>query len=241
MPEMTRSLIAVAVLGVLVACGGGGDPGPQPLSHHFEDYLIAPVNVGEKQAVFKAQNDYHIAKGEFVTTQTRLDDNATRRAVAENEIKQARLDEDSANSRMKNAEASGDMNRVNAVKSEIRAAEVRRQASEQKVRAVKAERKYLEKHLRYAEEQMYAEEAKFELAKAEVAVAKNIRPKNFQMADYKEQYADRSRRAQRARALADQEKATFLQEKKKLDAMKQDAQRAAGGGSGGSGGGAGGN
>lgn len=231
MPEMTRSLTAVAVLGMLVACGGGGDPGPQPLSHHFDDYLIARVDVAEKQAVFKAQNDYHIAKGEFVTTQTRLDDNATRKDVAENEIKQARLDEDSARSRMKNAETSGDMNRVNAVKAEIRAAEVARQAAEQKVKAVKAERKYLEKLLRYTEEQMYAEEAKYELAKAEVAVAKSIRPKNFQIGDYKNQYADRSRRAQRARALADQEKASFNQEKKKHDAMKQEAQRAGGGGS----------
>jgi hypothetical protein len=220
MLDMTRSLMTVAVLGTLVACGGGGDSRPQPLSHHFDDYLIARVDVGEKQNIFKAQNDYHIAKGEYVTTQTQLDDNATRREVAQNEVSQSKLDEKSANSRMKNAESTGDMNRVNAVKAEIRAAEVARQAAEQKVKAVKAERKYLEKRLRYTEEQMYAEEAKFELAKAEVAVAKGIRPKNFQISEYKNQYADRSRRAQRAKAFVDQEKATFNQEKKKHDALK---------------------
>jgi hypothetical protein len=229
MPETSRSLLLVVSLAVAgAACGGGGDPGPTPLSHHFDDYHIARVPVGERQPVFQAQNDYHIAKGEFVTVQTKLDDNATRLDVAKNELKQAMLDEESAKSKLNNAEKTGDMNRVNTAKAELRAAEMQRRAADQKIAAVKAEKKWLKKQLRYAEENMYAQEARYELAKANVAKAKNIRPKGFELSVYVEQHKERSRRAQRSKALADQAKKKFEEEKRKYEAMKKEASRASG-------------
>lgn len=231
MPESTRSPLWLALLvAAMAACGGSSGPKrPQPLSHHFDEYHIARVPIAERQDVFKAQNDYQIAKGEYMTAQTKLEDNATRTEVAKNELKQALLAEDSAKSKLKNAESTGDMNRVNTAKADQRAAEMARRAADQKLAAVKAEKKWLQKYILYAEEQMYAQEAKFELAKAQVAQQKNIRPKGFAMPPYKEQYDQRSREAQRSKALADQEKAKYLAEKKKYDAMKAEAQRAGGG------------
>ncbi len=230
MPESMRSSYWVALLAAaLAACGGSGPKRPQPLSHHFDEYHIARVPIAERQEVFKAQNDYQIAKGEYMTAQTKLEDNATRAEVAKNELKQALLAEDSAKSKQKNAESTGDMNRVNTAKADLRAAEMARRAADQKVAAVKAEKKWLEKYILYTEEQMYAQEAKFELSKAQVAQQKNIRPKGFAMPPYKEQFDARSREAQRTKALADQEKAKYQVEKKKYDTMKVEAQRAGGG------------
>lgn len=222
--------VALALLATLaLACGGGGDPGPQPLSHHFDDYHIARVPIESRQAVFKAQNDYHIAKGENVTAQTKLDDNATRRDVAKNELEQAILSEKSAQKKLDAAEKTGDMNQVNTRKAELRAAEMARRAADQKIVWVDAERKWLKTYLRYTEENMYAKEARYELAKAEVAKANNIRPKDFNMATYKQQADERSRRAQRSKAISDGEKKNFDAEQRKYAAMKKDAQRATGG------------
>ncbi|HTM19729.1 MAG TPA: hypothetical protein VL172_04455 [Kofleriaceae bacterium] len=221
-----------------IGCGGGGEARPGPLRFHFDEYHIARVPVDERQAAFAAQNEYQIARGEQVKATADIDDNKDKLQVAENERKMAALGEQSAQSKLNSAEKSGDLNRINTAKAEQRAAEMKRRAAEQKITALKAKRDWLKKYELYAEWQMYAKEAQFELAKARVAKEKNIQPRGFRYADYDSQAGERSRQAQRSKAFADQEHQRFLSEKKKYDAMKQDAERAAGGGTGGAGAGA---
>ena len=120
------------------------------------------------------------------------------------------------------------MTRVNTVKGEMRGAELGRRAADQKIEALKAKRNYLKLQLRYTLENMYAMEARFELAKARVAKSKNIQPKNFKVSYYEKQSTERSRSAQKARSLTAKEKGNYEREKKKWQSMKKDADRASG-------------
>jgi membrane-bound lytic murein transglycosylase B len=54
MVTKTRLLFSVSLLALLWACGGGGNPGPKPLSHHFDDMYIARVPMEEKQSIIDA-------------------------------------------------------------------------------------------------------------------------------------------------------------------------------------------
>jgi len=231
---MIQTLIRLripALCALLAACGGGGDPAPGPLHYHFDEYHIARIAMEERQAVFQAQSDYQIARGEQVKADADLEDNRTKIQVAENERKQAELGQQSAKSKLNNAESSGDLNRINTAKAEQRAAEMKYRAADQKVVALKAKTSWLKKWKRYTEENTYAKEASFELAKAQLAKEKSIQPRGFKFGDYQTQAADRSRRAQRSKALADQEQQKFLAEKRKYEGMKKEAERAAGRGS----------
>lgn len=230
MPSTIRNLVSVVALPALLwGCGGGGDPAPGPLTYHFDDMYIARIPIEEKQEVFKTQNDYAVAKSERALAETNFNENATQMDVAKNERKQALLEEKSTQSKIKAAKDSGDMNRVNTAKSEARAAELSRRAADQKIEMLKAQRAHLKKQLRSSLENLYAKEARFELAKARVAKDKNIKPKGFNFKDFESQSQDRSRRAQRYMALSDKEKAKFNNEKKKWEKMKREAERAAGG------------
>lgn len=225
-----RNLVSVLALPALLwGCGGGGDPAPGPLKYHFDDMYIARISIEEKQDVFKAQNDYAVAKSERALAETNFNENATQMDVAKNERKQALLEEKSAQSKVKAAKDSGDMNRVNTAKSELRAAELSRRAADQKIEMLKAQRAYLKKELRTSLEKLYAKEARFELAKARVAKDKNIKPKGFNYKEFETQSQDRSRRAQRYMALSGKDKSKFLKEKKKWEQMKREAEKAGGG------------
>ncbi len=236
MSHALRLLALGSTLTAITACGGGGESRPGPLSHHLDEMHIARIDMAERQAVFQAQNDYQVARGEQAKAIADADDNRTKISVAENERKQAELGEQSAKQKLANAEQSADLNRINNAKGELRIAEMKRRAAEQKVTALKAKRQWLKKWGLYTEENMYAQEAKYELAKARLAREKNIQPRGFRFGDYEAQAGDRSRRAQRSKAFADQEHQKFLSEKKRYEAMKAEAERAAGGtGSGGAG------
>src|SRR5690606_4896849 len=107
-----------------------------------------------------------------------------------------------ARERRRAADSGNDMNAVNAAAAKVRAAEVSRRASEQKIDYYKALIKYLERYRLYTEENMYAHEARYEEAKARVARSENIRPRGFEYQRYQEQRQERSRAAQRAKAIA---------------------------------------
>lgn len=218
-------LFAIGFGALLAACGGGGDPGPTPLAHHFDDMYIAQVPLEEKQAVITTQNDYSVAKMERAKAEADLNDAGVQLDIARNERQQASLDEKSANTRKKAAEDSGDQNRVNTATREVRAAELSRKAADQKVAYLEAHRRYLKKQLRYTEENLYATEAKFEQAKSRLAKAKNIRPKNFDPGVYDRQAEDRARRTQRARQVAADEKAKAETKKKQWQGMVKEAER----------------
>jgi len=204
----------------LLACGGGGDPGPKPLKHHFDDMHIAAVPLGEKQPIIQTQNDYSVAKMEHAKANSDWNESDTKLVVAKNEREQAILAERSASSEKSAADDSSDMTRVNATAVEARRAEMARKAADEKVSWLKAHRAYLKKWVRYTEENMYAKEASYELAKARVAKAKNIKPKGFDFGDYEKQYKDRSERAQRARSVASKEKSHADEKQKKWKSMQ---------------------
>ena len=213
----------------LLGCGGGGDAGPTPLKHHFDDMHIAAVEMGDKQPVMQTQNDYSIAKMEHAKADADYNESGTKLDVAKNERQQALLAEKSAKTEKKAADDSNDMNRVNSSAAEMRRAELARKAADEKVAYLEAQRKYLKKFVRYTEENMYAKEAKFELSKARVAKQKNIKPKGFELSVYERQYKDRSERAQRARAVADRERSKANEKKKKWQSLAGAAEKKTGG------------
>ena len=213
---------------VLSACGGGGPPAPKPLQHHFDDMYIATVAMEEKQGVMDAQQAYAVAKMEKSTADANYAESGTKLDLAKDELKRAKIDQDSAKKKKKAAEESGDMNRVNAASALVRAADLAKQAADQKVTWIKANRNYLKLWVRYSTQEMYHQESKFELAKARLAKAKNIRPKNFTLSTYESQASERSRLAQQDRKVADQEKSRAENEKKKWKSMVSAADKAAG-------------
>lgn len=214
-----------------LGCGGGGESRPRPLSYHFDDVHIAAVPMGEKNDIFQAQNDYSVAKAEYQKAVADFESSGTELDVAKNERQQALLAEKSARQRKKAADSSSDMTRINQAAAELRAAELARKAADEKVSYLKAHRKYLQKWVRYTEEEMYAKEARFELAKARLAHNKNIKPKGFDIKRFENQAKDRSERAQRARAKANSEKAKAEEKRKKWQTMLQAARQAGGGSS----------
>ncbi len=214
-----------------VACGGG-ESRPGPLAHHFDDMYIAQIPLSEKQAVLSAQNEYAAARMGRQTSEAEYNESATELEVAKNERAQAELDKKSEESRRKAAEESGDMNRINAVGLKVRSAALAVQAADKKVAYVEARRSFLRKKLLQAEDEMYAAEAQYELAKARVAQSNDIRPREFVFASYQSQAQERSRQAQRSRAQLQRDQAALEQLRKAWQSSKQAADRARSGGQG---------
>lgn len=221
-------LWATLILYTLTGCGGGGESAPKPLTHHFDDMYIATVPIEEKQRVIEAQQAYAVAKMEKSTAEANYAESGTKLDLAKDELKRAKIDQDSAKKKAKAAEESGDMNRVNSATAAVRAADLAKQAADQKVTWLKAERTYLKRWVRYATEEMYNKEAKFELAKARLAKAKNIRPKGFTVKDYEAQASARSRLAQKEKKLAEQERNKAANEKKKWQSLVKASDKAMG-------------
>lgn len=226
-PSVLRTCLFLLVL--LPACGGG-ESRPGPLQYTLDDMYIAKVPLEEKQGVLQAQNDFAAAKMERATAEAEYSEAATELQVAKNELGQAELDEESAKSRKQAAEESGDMNRVNAAAQELRAAKLAREAAAKKVEYMKAQQTYLKKRLLQAEDEGYAKEARYELTKARLAQANNIRPKGFEMPNFQRQSEERSKHAQRSKALLQRDKAKADTLRREWQTLDREAQRARGGG-----------
>ena len=218
-------IITVLMMMLIVACGGGGDPGPTALSHHIDAMHLAQVPIAEQSAVVQAQADYNTAKMTRAKAQADYGDSGTKLDVAKNQRKQALLEEKSARSKESSANKSGDMNRINLAKREKHATELSRKAADYKVDTIKMDRKHLKKWLRYTEENVYSMEAKFELAKGQLAKDKNIKPRGFNFAVLQQQARDRSKRAQKAKVVADQAKKDADVKRKKWQALEKEAAR----------------
>jgi hypothetical protein len=218
-PFILLTSVAVA------ACGGGGDPGPQPLRYTMDDMYIAQVPIEEKRAVIESQQAHSVAKMEHAKAMADHEDVGTQLDVTKNEQKQAILEEKSAERRLKSAEDSGDMNRVNSAKRELRASELARKAIDEKVAYLKDLRAYYKTLVRATKEEMYHQEARYELAKAQLAKRKNIRPRDFDYAKFEEQQRDRARRSQRAQQEAKQDMAKANEKKKRWKGLEKESER----------------
>lgn len=183
----------------LVGCGGSSESAPQPLKTHFDDMYIAQIPLDQKQAVVQAQNDYSVAKMERAKAEADLSEANAAVEVAKNDRKSAGNTLDSAVTNKKQAESSGDQNRINDAARALRAAELAKKAAEKRVSYLEAYRDWLKKHSVYTEEAMYWREAQYEMAKADVAQKNNISPKSFKFADYPSQESERQKRTQKAK------------------------------------------
>ncbi len=219
----------IAAVGALAACGGAGSAArAKPLQYHFKEHHLSRVPESDKAEMLAARAEHLRAREE---NRKALSDHAhSARAVdaAKREAETAHQQKDAADKRRSDAEDSKDWNLTNRATRDQRVAEVTVRAAEQKVRMLEAHRDWLAEQVKYTLENVYAAEAKYELAKANVARAHDIAPPDFAYQAYVDQYQQRRARAERLKGPADEEKEIWLAEKKEWEAKRRDENEARG-------------
>lgn len=219
---------AITFTAGLAACGGAQDKPPGPLARHFDESFIAQIGMDEKQALIKAQSDFNVAKLEQDKATADEREAKTLLDVARNEMGAARLDEQSATTRKKAADASADQNRIAAAAKEQSGAELARRAAEQRVHYLESYQRWLHVLLRYTQHNFFWREAQMELAEAKLAQAKNIQPAGFRYDDYANQEQDRARKTSDAKAKADAERGKAQDERSKWLSIQGEADKTLG-------------
>ena len=225
---MIRTLSLSVAIAATAACGAAQTPGPRPLRHHLEEKHIAEIDKAEKQEVFSAQSEYNKAKAEKMKVEADLEDVKKKLEQARGEKQSAESSKDSTGSKKDSANESGDNDRMNAAMRDDRVAELMLRAADQRVDALEAKKRWLEKQQRFTDENIYATEAKYELAKAKLARNHNISPPGFALQAYADQYDERSKRAQKAKLIADELRESWQAEEKDYQAKKAEADHARG-------------
>jgi hypothetical protein len=202
MRRLAGSLILSVGL-ALAACGGSSDGPPPPLGRHFEESFIAAIPVDQQTDVIQAQNNYNVAQREKAKAEADIREQKLQLDVAKNEARAAKLDLDSANQREKMAQQSADMNRINEATKEKRGAELARNAADERVKYYNAYGAWLQKLLRYTQENAYWRESQYELAKARLAQKNNIAPAGFNLDNFIQQESQRKGRVDTAKAKAE--------------------------------------
>lgn len=207
-------IFAVAVI-LLIGCGGGsGDSKPKPIKYRYDDALLVQVPAEQRAAVdaaraawMKAQDEHRKAEADFNEVNGQM-------SVVKNDRKMVEIKIDNAKSMKKQADATSDMNKINAAQKELRTAELMKKAADARVKYYEAYRNFLKKHLRYTAEQMYWREAQFELAKSQLGQANAIRRNDINYANYGPQESDRAKKTEKARdsALSEKQKAASARE-----------------------------
>lgn len=187
----------------LAACGGGGDPGPQPLSRHFEDSYIAQIAVDQQGDIIAAESAHSLAKRELAKADADQREAKVTLDNARREAQAAKLDETSAKSGYEAAKLSADQTRIGQAEKEQQAAILARNAADERVKYYQAYQDWLKALARYAAENTYWKESQYELAKARLAQQNNIAPSGFNYDNYVQQESQRSKRAQTYRGKAD--------------------------------------
>lgn len=167
---------------------------------------IAQIGLDQKQSVVQTQNDWSVAKMENAKAEADYNQMTQQLTVVRNDRQKAKLEQDSAASNKKSADASGDTNKMNDAQKQLRGAELAVKAADARVKYYEAYRGYLKKWWRYTQENMYWREAQYELAKAQLAQKNNIQPKGVTFESFTAQEQERNRRAQTAKQKADGEK-----------------------------------
>jgi hypothetical protein len=186
-------------LAVMVAASCGGESGPKPLDHRFDEMFVARFTLEQKTDIVKARNDWEVSRMENANADSQLAEINSQVKIVKNEQKSAKLAVDNAVSNKKTADASADTNRINAAIKEVRTAELLQRAAEARTKYFEVYQDYVKVLGRYTTENMYWREAQFEVAKAKLAQQNNIAPKGVDYGWYPKQEADRSKRAQVAR------------------------------------------
>lgn len=211
---------------VAAACGGASrQVRPTPLRYHFKEQHLAAVPAGDKAEMLKARDEYHRARQENRQAESDRARNEQEIEAAERDARKARGKKEAADSA---AEKPGDWNQVNLAKRDKRVAEVTARAADQKVEMLKARRSWLEARVQFTREYVFAAEADYELAKAKVARAHDIAPPDFAFQAYVDQSELRRRKAEKLKGPADDQKASWLEEKKEYQAKRRDENEARG-------------
>lgn len=197
---LRTTLLAVA----LAACGGGGDPGPKPLSTHFQQSYIAQISVDQQGDVVAANSAWDVAKREQAKAEADLREAKATLDIAKNEAKTAKIDEDSARKNYDAAKASADQTRIAEAEKAQQAANLSRNAADARVKYYEGYSAWLKAHLRAATEAAYWREAQYELAMANLAQKNNIAPPSFNHDKFIQQEGQRAKRASDYRGKADE-------------------------------------
>src|SRR3569623_686195 len=174
---MRGFLSYVCAVGViaLVACGSSDKP-PGPLDKHFDEMYIAAIPLDQKANVVQTQQNWNVARMENANADAQVKEADSQLHQARNDLSAAKLAVDSANSNMKSADTSADMNRINEATKSLATAKDVQKAAEARVKYIETYRNYLGRYLRYTQETMYFREAEFEAAMAQLAMSNNIAP-----------------------------------------------------------------
>jgi hypothetical protein len=217
-----RGIAKLVCFVAVAACGGSSDSPPGPLSRHFDDMYIAAIPLDQKQSVVQTQNDWSIAKMEQAKADADLNETKTQLTISRNELKQTHLQIDSAMSQKKSAEASADLNKINNAQKELQ------KAAQARVKYLEAYANYMNRYLRYTQENTYWRESQYEAAKAKLAQGNNIAPKNVTYSDFPSQLEQRQKRTQSAKERAEKDKAHVVQIREDWTKQQHDADLASG-------------
>lgn len=223
---------SMVLCGALAGCGGTSHAvRPRPLQYHHGEHHLARVPQADKQAVEAARAELERARRENRKAESD-------RASSERELDAARRDAsrahkhkeaaDGKRASSEDSEDSKDWEAQNLAKRDQRVAEVTARAADQKVAMLEARRDWLERWVEYTRENVYAVEARYELAKADLARAHDIAPPDFAHQAFVDQNQQRRRKAEKLKGPADGAKETWLAEKKEWEAMRRDEMEARG-------------
>ncbi|MDB4958902.1 MAG: hypothetical protein JWO36_6471 [Myxococcales bacterium] len=194
------------IVALAAGCGGPSDSPPGPLGNHFDDMYIAAIPLDAKKAMFDSQQQWSIAKSENAKADFDYNEATTQLGVAQNELKSTHLSVDSAVSQKKSADNSADQNRINQAVKDLHTAEDQQKAATARVKYLETYRNYLKRYQRYAQENMYFQEAKYEDEKAKIAKANSIAPKGVSYEAFPKQIQERQSRTQSSKEKAEADK-----------------------------------
>jgi hypothetical protein len=227
-----RALSKILMIGALccaTACGGGDeDSPPGPLSSHFEMKYIIQVDTAQQTAALDAQREWNLAQAREGKAKADYDEMTARLTGARNDQAKAKLEVSTALSNKKLAETSGDTNKLNVAQKDLRTAELAVKAADARIRYYETYRNWMKTSWRNEQEHMYWAEAKFELAKSQIAQKNNIAPAGVTFANYPKQEQDRGKRAASSKQKAESGKGKATAAREEWLKAQQTADQASG-------------
>lgn len=190
-----RPLI-LAVVVALAACGGGGLGAGGPLKVTFPEKHLVTIPIEDQELILPAKQDMDRAALEQGRAESQRDAAKTKLDVAKNDEKEAKIGLSSAKSLKKAAGDGVDRNQQNDAARGERVADLRLRMAKAKKAFYQAKSKWLEGLAKYSKANAFAKAARYELEKAKIASARNIRPSGFKLAEFDTQWQERNRRAE---------------------------------------------
>lgn len=178
-----------------VGCGGGGLGAGGALRHTLPEKHLVTVPLEDQQIFLPAKQEVDRAVQERDQLEARRQAARTRLDVARNDEREAKIGLSSARSMKKAASGGVDRNQQNDAARQERVADLRLRNAKAKKAFYEAKQRWIDRAATWARANVYAREARYELEKAKVASARNIRPSGFKLAEFDAQATERVLRA----------------------------------------------